>query len=204
GGGTARIVATLMEMMGRYSDSLWYFILLLCIVVGLFGSLTEFWMAGDWSGIPRVKDEGKRKPEDNIGIQGGREHGTVGAGLCACPGTKSQELGAGRTGRSKAYGGKSWEHRDTPKIAVQIASTSERGRFKVSILPSALANINIDKSSSVYSQLAERNVSRFRKDTRPLPSLEPPWSHWWIDGEAACLGIVPRGDPSRAYALVGG
>jgi len=68
GGGTARIVATLMEMMGRYSDSLWYFILLLSIVGGLFGSLTEFWMAGDWSGIPRVKDKVKRKPEDNMGI----------------------------------------------------------------------------------------------------------------------------------------
>jgi len=68
GGGTARIVATLMEMMGRYSDSLWYFILALSIVGGLFGSLTEFWMAGDWSGIPRVKDKVKRKPEDNMGI----------------------------------------------------------------------------------------------------------------------------------------
>jgi uncharacterized membrane protein YgcG len=68
GGGTARIVATLMEMMGRYSDSLWYFILLLSIVGGIFGSLTEFWMAGEWSGIPRVKDKVKRKPEDNTGI----------------------------------------------------------------------------------------------------------------------------------------
>jgi uncharacterized membrane protein YgcG len=68
GGGTARIVATLMEMMGRYSDSLWYFILALSIVGGVFGSLTEFWMAGEWSGIPRVKDKVKRKPEDNIGI----------------------------------------------------------------------------------------------------------------------------------------
>ena len=68
GGGTARIVATLMEIMGRYSDSLWYFILVLSIVGGIFGSLTEFWMAGEWSGIPRVKDKVKRKPEDNMGI----------------------------------------------------------------------------------------------------------------------------------------
>jgi uncharacterized membrane protein YgcG len=68
GGGTARIVATLMEMMGRYSDSVWYFILVLSIIGGIFGSLTEFWMAGEWSGIPRVKDKVKRKPEDNIGI----------------------------------------------------------------------------------------------------------------------------------------
>jgi uncharacterized membrane protein YgcG len=68
GGGTARIVATLMELMGRYSDSLWYFILALSIIGGVFGSLTEFWMSGEWSGIPRVKDKRKRKPEDNIGI----------------------------------------------------------------------------------------------------------------------------------------
>ena len=68
GGGTAKIVATLMTLMGNYSDSLWYFIMAVSIPLGVFGSLTEFWMFGDWSGIPRVKDPIKRKPEDNIGI----------------------------------------------------------------------------------------------------------------------------------------
>jgi hypothetical protein len=68
GGGTARIIASLMELLGRYSDSLWYFILGLSILGGIFGSLTEFWMSGEWSGIPRIKDKVKRKPEDNIGI----------------------------------------------------------------------------------------------------------------------------------------
>ena len=68
GGGTAKIVATLMEIMGSYSDSLWYFILVLSILGGVFGSLTEFWMSGEWSGIPRIKDKTKRKPEDNMGI----------------------------------------------------------------------------------------------------------------------------------------
>jgi uncharacterized membrane protein YgcG len=68
GGGTAKIVATLMSMMGSYSDGLWYFILALSIPLGVFGSLTEYWMGGDWSGIPRVKDKVRRKPEDNMGI----------------------------------------------------------------------------------------------------------------------------------------
>jgi hypothetical protein len=68
GGGTAKIVATLMSMIGSYSDSLWYFILAVSIPLGLFGSLTEYWMGGDWSGIPRVKDKVRRKPEDNMGI----------------------------------------------------------------------------------------------------------------------------------------
>ena len=68
GGGTAKIVATLMSMMGSYSDGLWYFILALSIPLGVFGSLTEYWMGGDWSGIPRVKDKIRRKPEDNMGI----------------------------------------------------------------------------------------------------------------------------------------
>ena len=39
----------------------------LAIPLGVFGSLTEFWMSGDWSGIPRIKGR-RRKPEDNIGI----------------------------------------------------------------------------------------------------------------------------------------
>jgi uncharacterized protein len=67
GGGTAKIVAMLMSLLGAYSDNLWYFIMALAIPLGIFGSLTEFWMAGDWSGIPRVK-EPRRKPKDNMGI----------------------------------------------------------------------------------------------------------------------------------------
>jgi uncharacterized membrane protein YgcG len=68
GGGTAQLVATLMAMISTYSDGLWYFILVLGMVLGAFGSLTEYWMKGDWSGIPRVKEKIKRKPEDNMGI----------------------------------------------------------------------------------------------------------------------------------------
>jgi len=67
GGGTAKIVATLMSTLGSYSDGLWYFIMALSIPLGVFGSLTEFWMSGDWRGIPRVKGR-KRKPEDHMGI----------------------------------------------------------------------------------------------------------------------------------------
>jgi uncharacterized protein len=68
GGGTAQLVGTLMGMISPYSDGLWYFILALGMVLGGFASLTEYWMQGDWSGIPRVKDKNKRKPEDNMGI----------------------------------------------------------------------------------------------------------------------------------------
>jgi uncharacterized membrane protein YgcG len=67
-GGTATVLATLMNMLGSVADGLWYFILVISIALGAFGSLTEFWMAGDWRGIPRIKDRVKRKPEDNIGI----------------------------------------------------------------------------------------------------------------------------------------
>ena len=67
GGATAKIVAVLMSLLGGYTESLWYFIMALAIPLGLFGSLTEFWMAGDWRGIPRIKGP-KRKPEDNMGI----------------------------------------------------------------------------------------------------------------------------------------
>jgi hypothetical protein len=42
--------------------------LILSIALGTFGSLTEFWMSGDWRGIPRVKDSVIRKPEDKMGI----------------------------------------------------------------------------------------------------------------------------------------
>ena len=67
GGGTAKLVATFMSFLGNYSDTLWYFIMALAIPLGVFASLTEFWMSGDWRGIPRVKGP-KRKPEDNMGI----------------------------------------------------------------------------------------------------------------------------------------
>jgi uncharacterized protein len=67
-GGTAKVVAILMGLMGSYSDGLWYFILAISIPLGVFGSLTEFWMEGDWCAIPRIKDPIKRKPEDNMGI----------------------------------------------------------------------------------------------------------------------------------------
>lgn len=68
GGGTAKVVSGLMELMGTVSDGLWYFILILSIALATFGSLTEFWMSGDWRGIPRVKDPVARKPEDKMGI----------------------------------------------------------------------------------------------------------------------------------------
>lgn len=67
GGATAKLVAMLMSLLGNYSDNLWYFIMALAIPLGVFGSLTEFWMSGDWSGIPRDKER-RRKPEDNMGI----------------------------------------------------------------------------------------------------------------------------------------
>jgi hypothetical protein len=68
GGGTAQLVASLMGMISPFSYSLWYFILVMGMALGAFGSLTEYWMKGDWSGIPRVKEKTKRKPEDNMGI----------------------------------------------------------------------------------------------------------------------------------------
>jgi uncharacterized membrane protein YgcG len=68
GVGTAQLVGVLTGMISPYSDALWYFILGAGIVLGALGSLTEYWMQGDWSGIPRVKDEVQRKPEDNMGI----------------------------------------------------------------------------------------------------------------------------------------
>ncbi len=67
GGATAKIVGMLMGLLGNYSENLWYFIMLLAIPLGVFGSLTEFWMSGDWSGIPRIKER-PRKPEDRMGI----------------------------------------------------------------------------------------------------------------------------------------
>ena len=67
GGGTAKIVITFTAFIGGSSDSLWYFIMALAIPLGVFGSCTEFWMSGDWRGIPREKGP-RRKPEDNMGI----------------------------------------------------------------------------------------------------------------------------------------
>lgn len=67
GGATAKLVALLTSLLGNYDDSLWYFILVFASLVGVFGSLTEFWMSGEWSGIPRVKER-QRKPEDKMGI----------------------------------------------------------------------------------------------------------------------------------------
>jgi uncharacterized membrane protein YgcG len=68
GSGVAKAVAVVMVSLGSYGYDLWYFILTSSIVLGALGSLTEFWMTGDWCAIPRVKDKVKRKPEDNMGI----------------------------------------------------------------------------------------------------------------------------------------
>ena len=68
GGGTAKVVSILMGLIGAVSGALWYFILILSMALATFGSLTEFWMSGDWRGIPRVKDSVIRKPEDKMGI----------------------------------------------------------------------------------------------------------------------------------------
>ena len=68
GSGTAKIVAVFMSSLGSYGYDLWYFILASSILLGSIGSLTEFWMGGNWCAIPRVKDKVKRKPEDNMGI----------------------------------------------------------------------------------------------------------------------------------------
>jgi uncharacterized membrane protein YgcG len=67
GGGSAKMVAAVLSFLGDFSDALWYFIMALAIPLGAFASLTEFWMSGDWLGIPRVKEK-RRKPEDNMGI----------------------------------------------------------------------------------------------------------------------------------------
>jgi uncharacterized protein len=71
GYGAAKIVAILMGLISTLGTGLWYFLLALSIPLGVFASLTEFWMSGqwsDWSGIPRVKQRIRRKPEDNMGI----------------------------------------------------------------------------------------------------------------------------------------
>jgi hypothetical protein len=66
-GATAKLVSLVMSFLGGYTETLWYFIMALAIPLGILGSLTEFWMAGDWRGIPREKER-RRKPEDNMGI----------------------------------------------------------------------------------------------------------------------------------------
>jgi uncharacterized membrane protein YgcG len=69
GGGTAKLVATFMAMIGSFSDGLWYFIMAVSIPLAAFASLTEYWMQGDWSGIPKEKGGGlRRKPSDKMGI----------------------------------------------------------------------------------------------------------------------------------------
>src|SRR5512147_1598155 len=67
GGGTAKAVISVTSLIGTSSEALWYFIMALAIPLGIFGSCTEFWMSGDWIGIPRKKGP-RRKPEDNMGI----------------------------------------------------------------------------------------------------------------------------------------
>lgn len=68
GGATAKAVIAVAGLLGPVSHTAWYFIMALAIPLGMFGSLSEFWMAGsDWRGIPRVKEK-RRKPEDNMGI----------------------------------------------------------------------------------------------------------------------------------------
>ncbi len=67
GGGVAKAIVSVTSLIGRSSDSLWFFIMALAISLGIFGSCTEFWMSGDWRGIPREKGP-PRKPEDNMGI----------------------------------------------------------------------------------------------------------------------------------------
>jgi uncharacterized membrane protein YgcG len=68
GGGTAQLVSMLMGLIGTVSAGVWYFVLILSVALGVFGSLTEFWMSGDWRGIPRAKDSIIQKPEDKMGI----------------------------------------------------------------------------------------------------------------------------------------
>ena len=68
GSGVAKAGAMFMAALGSYGYDLGDFILISSILLGGFGSYTEFWMKGDWCAIPRVKDKVKRKPEDNMGI----------------------------------------------------------------------------------------------------------------------------------------
>lgn len=67
GGGTAKLVMLAMSWLGHFSGGLWYFILAVATALGTFGSLTEFWMSGDWRGIPQEK-KSPGKPENNMGV----------------------------------------------------------------------------------------------------------------------------------------
>lgn len=67
GGAAAKIASMLMAFLGGHDEGLWYFIMALAIPLGILGSLTEFWMEGDWRGIPREKER-RGRPEDNMGI----------------------------------------------------------------------------------------------------------------------------------------
>jgi multidrug efflux pump subunit AcrB len=69
GSGTSKLVATVMSLIGQYSDGLWFFILIVSIPLAVLGSLTEFWMAGEWYGIPKLKGRSlRRKPTEKMGI----------------------------------------------------------------------------------------------------------------------------------------
>ncbi|MFQ5740895.1 MAG: tol-pal system YbgF family protein [Acidobacteriota bacterium] len=37
---------------------------------------------------------------------------------------------------------------------------------------------------------------------RPLPSLSDRWSHWWIEGDGFCLGVVAGNSPLEVVELV--
>lgn len=37
---------------------------------------------------------------------------------------------------------------------------------------------------------------------RELPSLDPPWTHWWIEGDGFRLEVVAAEDPQRALKVV--
>lgn len=39
------------------------------------------------------------------------------------------------------------------------------------------------------------------RQPRALPNLEQEWTHWWIEGDACRLDVVPREDPERAYRV---
>ena len=61
GGGTAKAVISLTSFIGGSSIELWYFIMALAIPLSVLGSCTEFWMSGDWRGIPREKGPRRKK-----------------------------------------------------------------------------------------------------------------------------------------------
>jgi hypothetical protein len=46
------------------------------------------------------------------------------------------------------------------------------------------------------------NASWQDRSPRELPSLDPPWTHWWIEGDGFCLEVVSAEEPLRALAVV--